>query len=383
MTIEVTGVNTHNKGAELMLLAIRQHFDGWPDVSLAVDRAFGSYQDRAQYRLLQKIQIPRFGRAWLAAALMPAPFRRAYGLVTEQDIDAVLDASGFAFGDQHPVDRATAFATRLERARKQNNPIVLLPQAFGPFKKQGSRDAFKRIVAAADLVFARDDVSLEAATEAVGSGLSSKIIQAPDFTNLVKSVPLNGSRREGRACIVPNQRMIEKATSSKSADAYLPFLQACIESAEHHGLQPTLLVHGNDDSELAVALSEQLGHALPTIHERDPLAIRSILGACDLVIGSRFHALVSALSQGVPAIGTSWSHKYEMLFDEYGCAEMLLSVTADREEIDACVARATGAGRGELQLRIASAGDVLQKQVEDMWKRVDDVFRPLAATVRN
>ena len=37
MIIEVTGTNTQNKGAELMLMVIREHFAEFPDVQLAVN----------------------------------------------------------------------------------------------------------------------------------------------------------------------------------------------------------------------------------------------------------------------------------------------------------------------------------------------------------
>ena len=46
------------------------------------------------------------------------------------------------------------------------------------------------------------------------------------------------------------------------------------------------------------------------VQETDSLCIEGIIGASDGVIGSRYHGLVNALSQGVVALAVNWSHKY-------------------------------------------------------------------------
>ena len=47
-------------------------------------------------------------------------------------------------------------------------------------------------------------------------------------------------------------------------------------------------------------------------------AVWSLTGCFDLLLASRFHALVFGFSQGVPAAALGWSHKYEELFSLFG-----------------------------------------------------------------
>ena len=372
MTIEVTGTNTQNKGAELMLVAIREHFADRPNVQLAVNQFFGSYPERAQYGLWQKVKVDGWGRSRIAVELMPREFRRGFGLVRDDDVDVLLDASGFAFGDQHPPERTIDFADRVEAAKEAGKDVILLPQALGPFETPSIRNAFARIVDAADLVFARDDVSMKHAQRAAGT--PDHLQQAPDFTNLVQPELSVQSDASERACIVPNRRMVEHAATEEAAAAYVPFMSTCIETVSDAGLEPVILLHEEEDGELAREIREHTARDISIRQKTDPVALKRFLGESHLVVASRFHALVGALSQDVPAIGTSWSHKYEQLFGDYGCPEMLLPVSAGEEEIQARVSMATGKRRDEFQGGLKERGAALKQETKDTWRRVDDVL---------
>jgi len=174
-------------------------------------------------------------------------------------------------------------------------------------------------------------VSYEHLTELVGE--QAKIKQSPDFTNLMTGVlPQGFDTEQNRFCIVPNCRMLDK-TDQKTREAYLPFLISCTRYLLEKGAKPFVLVHeGKDDQRLADELSAAVG-GIPIVKESGALEIKGILGACSGTLGSRFHGLVSALSQGVPALATGWSHKYQMLFEDYGFPEGLVQVTTDEAEI--------------------------------------------------
>jgi len=373
MIIEIAGVSTENKGAELMLQAILEHYAGAEGVEFAVTRFFGSYPERARYGLRTKLDSFRFGRSRLAAALMPASFRRTFGLASETDIAAVIDASGFAFGDQLGAERVERFARDVTRWKQQGKPVVLLPQACGPFETPRVAGAMRQIVGQADRIYARDPVSLEHLRRLADAG--ERVRLAPDFTCAVEGgLPDGFEPAARRACIVPNHRMVEK-TSSTERDQYIPFLCRCLQALEDRDLRPFVLLHDNNaDESLLPPLARAWGRPLPVVRESRPAMLKGILGTAHLVIGSRFHALVSALSQAVPSIAVGWSHKYEMLLADYECGDCLLSPGSTDAQIGAAIGRVSDeTDRNLLIGRLRAAGTVVRERVGGMWQDIDAV----------
>ncbi|MBD3275396.1 MAG: hypothetical protein GF372_08810 [Candidatus Marinimicrobia bacterium] len=368
MIIEITGTNTWNKGAELMLASIVRHFQKYKTVRLAVDQFFGSYLEKTNYNLLQKANIERFSKTKVAINLLPKSFRQSFGIVKNGEIDVILDASGFAFGDQHPVNRIANFASSLEQSKKMGKAIILLPQALGPFERPEIRHAFTRLHTAADLIFSRDPVSTEYAVKAAGT--NDKIYQYPDFTTQLKPVLEIDSDNSKTACVVPNQRMIEKAGNDTEAKLYIQFLKKIIRDLKKSELEPVLLLHGDDDTIIAQKLQNEF-EGIRCHKEDDPVKLKKFIGESHILIGSRFHALVSALSQSVPAIGTSWSHKYEMLFEDYNCDELLLQVAASDEVIADTLDFVTNEqSRADIRQRLDRANEMMNRKVDEMWKKV-------------
>jgi len=366
--VQATGTGTANKGAELLLIAIQQHLrQVAPEVELAVTSDFGPFEDRARYGLRTVLPEAPKGRWWLAGKMMPAAFRRTCGVVRETDVSAVLDASGFAFGDQLGADRVQRFAEEVRRWKRQGKPVILLPQALGPFENPAVRHAFQDVLDHADLVYARDDISHGHARRL---NHKDKLRLAPDFTNLV-STPncLFSPKPEFGSLVVPNHRMLEK-TDKATGEAYIPFLGRCFDELEALQLKPAILLHDDDvDHQLVKPLCKQLGHEVPVITDRDPLRLKSLLGKARVVIGSRFHALVSALSQGVPSIAAGWSHKYEMLLRDYGCENRVLSVDSNSDLIRETIQSVSWNWR-KCHEQLSERAATQRERVCKMWKEV-------------
>lgn len=108
MFYEVQGVEFVNKGAELMLYAIAQHlreYDPEAIVAASLDRRYRDKEGRKkaglEYVTWIDNRLPNAGVMINSfASLIPRPLRRNLNLVLNQEVNVVLDASGFSYTDQ-------------------------------------------------------------------------------------------------------------------------------------------------------------------------------------------------------------------------------------------------------------------------------------------
>lgn len=379
MIIEVRKAGFRNKGAELMLLAIVARLRAaYPEATLTmVPSAPNGSQPFAKLTALgfyPKASLNRRGIEWgHAAGLIPGRLRRRYGLVLDREVDVVIDTAGFAYSDQWGIESSLELSRATRRWRRRGSKVILMPQAFGPYSDRAIRTAILRAVDNADLVMPRDSTSYRYLTEVTGQ--RDYIRQYPDFTNLIEGiVPDRFETEDLGVAIVPNFRMIDK-TVEASSGRYLPFMTGCARRLIELGARPYLLVHeGVDDERLAVRISEDSG-GIPLVKEDDPLKIKGILGLSYAVVASRYHALVSALSQGVPAVATGWSHKYTELFEDYGFPEGVLSIDDEAGRIDAMMDRLVDAeANKEITAQLLQSSARLKSLSEEMWATVQSVI---------
>lgn len=372
MNVEIRNVEFNNKGAELMLYSIIQRMQ---NLSADYKLVLKPNLDSCPYHKFSKLgiyskQLPiqrmgvHFGDLM---SLIPNYLRKLYGIVLDKEIQVVLDASGFAYGDPFGIEPTKNLLVASKRWKKQNTKLILLPQAFGPFSSQKIRSSMSQVIENSELIFARDSVSYENLKSLASD--SSKIRLAPDFTNLAKSEAVqNAESFDGRFCVIPNMQMIRKA-KSEEAKKYIPFMAKCLRYLNENNRNPYILIH---ESKVDLALAQEIithaGCPVDIIEETNPLKIKEIIRLSDGILASRFHGLVSALSQGIPALGTGWSHKYQMLFNDYDFPKGLLPLDAADSLVFESLDITSRHRNPELAKKLSLESKKLKLQSEAMWK---------------
>jgi colanic acid/amylovoran biosynthesis protein len=379
MIVEIRKAGFVNKGAELMLRAVMQKTkDRYPEATLVMaPSAVGGrrhFSKLVAHGFMPKAWLWAYGVQWgNLASYLPARLRQMYGLVLDKEIDVVIDVAGFSYSDQWGTGSSEELARSSIRWRRNGTKVILMPQALGPYKHPANQKSVKEWVKNTDLIFAREEDSYKYLTEIVGK--QEKIKICPDFTNLIEgTLPPNYDPSNKRIALVPNYRMIDK-TSKQESDAYLPFMIKCAQYLVNHGAKPFILIHeGANDQMLADKISDAAG-GIPIIKETDPLHIKGILGTCDATIGSRFHGLVSALSQGVPSLATGWSHKYIRLFEDYKLNDGIVTVMDSDDAIYKKINNLLNpAARHNIKLNLLEWSSVLKKKSLEMWDFVFEII---------
>ena len=313
-----------NKGSDLMRrAAIEQIRLFHPDAVIAVRRYVWN-QDKEECKNEGLRMLLDGRRLRLVMKFVPLRIINRF-FITPQQVDLVLDVSGFTYGDAWRTTAAVEEAL-YSQFTKKGRKIILLPQAFGPFNKEESIARIAVTNKYASVIYAREPVSL-----AILKGLfpdNRNIRLAPDFTaNLCARVKSPIDLADKSYClIIPNQRMIDR-TKADVASSYKQFMVDVIQFLLSMGEKVVLFNHeGNDDFKLMREINHEFEDTLMMVNSLDGLDTKTFIGHSKLLISSRFHGVVSGLCQQVPTFCTSWNHKYEELLKDYKCEGNTLDV---------------------------------------------------------
>jgi colanic acid/amylovoran biosynthesis protein len=383
--VELRGIGLENKGSELMAYAVREKLTELvkpKQIIIAIPFAKEYYfhplfKKGHFYRLLEP-QSTQFSfiksLVIKTISCFPNQLLNSLHFVLPTTVQLVLDASGFAYTDQWRIFQIELLKRKVMQCKKTGRKIILLPQAFGPFEKEANRTKLKQILPQIDWIFVRDKISYQHISD-LGMDLSN-ISMAPDFTNLVKGqVPPYFNASKHQICVIPNYRMVDM-TSLDVGNQYKQFLIKVLEILIEKNYHPFILIHEKkaDDVQFIQQLITQLDKEIPMIIEDDPLYIKGILTHCHLVISSRFHGLISALSHGVPSIATSWSHKYHTLLEDYDCSELMIkdltSLDAIKQVLDLTLSEPS---RGRIIARLNERANQHRQATEEMWNKVKEI----------
>jgi colanic acid/amylovoran biosynthesis protein len=276
--------------------------------------------------------------------LLPAPVRAL------RRCRALFDVSGISFHD----GRLAVVAYNIMcvwPALLLGVPVVRLSQAMGPFRHPLNRLPARWVTARSAHTFARGRHTADH-LRAVGMPAARWSV-APDVAFAYRpedSLTVENDRRvedvvtrlgEHRSAgasvvaVVPSSLVLAKI--STDGGDYILLLRDLVADLQARGrhvvVVPNATREGSDSTrnndlvcverlrERVAAQPAGVDATAITYVDFDvnTASIRRIIEQTELVVTSRFHAMVAALALGVPPLVMGWSHKYEEVLEMFGC----------------------------------------------------------------
>ncbi len=313
---------------------------------------------------------PRENMLWIfllacAARLLPplrAKIVRVNAWLRALDrADLVADIrGGDSFTDMYGMDKFLLGSLPRLAAVCIGKPLYLLPQTYGPYRRRFTRRIAAYILGRASTVMSRDHAGADVVRELFGSSRHAPpVVFCPDVAFMLEPVaperfavepPLTDA---GAACMLgfnPNGLLYNGGyTRSNMFDlkfdyrAFVHDLVARIlaETEAHIMLVPhTYGAPGtiNSDPDACQAiLADTPAGVRGRLHlvtgEYNQSEIKHVISRCDCFIGSRMHACIAALSQGLPTLAIAYSRKFKGVFDAVGLEGSVLDArNVDRSE---------------------------------------------------
>lgn len=380
MKIVLSGVETNNKGAELMLYAILQEIErNFPKAKvyippISVSQGLNYVKTSLDFRYTSNPLLDKFIRKFRIKDIFCKHHllqKFFYRLDIVKGAEWFIDGSGFAFGDQWELtdEVINMWRGRLHPLKDNGCKVVFLPQALGPAERSGSKKSFAMLSEYASIIMPREQVSYNYVKDS-GVVDMSKVRMFTDFTSLVEgSFPKGYEHLRNGICIIPNMKMISHGKLSYGD--YISLLTAIIEKTRKSGHPVYLLNHeGIKDEELCYRCKESLDGNIVVVTGINALEVKGLIASAYAVITSRFHGLVSALNSCVPSLATSWSHKYEELFRDYGISDSVLPLgNLDKalEKVDSLLDMHNNV---EIRAKLNVSVPQIKAQTREMWKVV-------------
>jgi colanic acid/amylovoran biosynthesis protein len=223
-------------------------------------------------------------------------------------------------------------------------PTVFYTQSVGKFTDTALRTRLRSVLSASPLIALRDQRSAE---NVLDLGVpSDRIMVGGDavFAFAPQDVSFEGARGHKRLRIAVSVRHWEDG--GRGVAGYVQAMARGLEAViDAHDAEVTFVStcqgiaeYGLDDSAIAVQVAAAMSdehRARVTVSRdfRSPVDFREFLRTFDLMVGTRMHAGILALTAGVPVLPIAYEFKTVELFERFGLGDLVLdydSLTGSR-----------------------------------------------------
>lgn len=298
------------------------------------------------------------------ARLIPVRRLREVILGCNQRLKAVLRADaclslagGDSFSDIYGFYRFLYATVGQILVIVMGRPLILLPQTYGPFKSVLAKRIARFICRRAKLIYSRDLEGLST-VELLVKGATSKTQYVPDLGFAMTPEPVGDEiveqfrqwKKSGVLVGFNISRLLYMGGYTRRnmfglREDYPVLVRKILGFlAEEVEAQVLLVPHVGGESESLESERVLCRQINRDMHDKYPDRIhyidedlnhkqmKTVIGQCDVFVGSRMHACIAAVSQCVPTLGLSYSLKFAGVMKSVGCGVRVVELRTTNAE---------------------------------------------------
>lgn len=295
-----------NKGAEAMLeVLIIELLKNIPDVKLFLE--VGGKQAYYKTVFLKRFDNKNIELIKFTPKNMLSPFGDSI-----KNISYAIDIGGINFHDSGSYRATLRNLIRFKPFLQNDKKLIFFTQDIGPSKKWFNKIVGKYILNKAKCVFARSEKSYSEILN------TFKVIENNVFGPFPDSTLLYSPKDDFNFSFDKKEYVLFCPSAimySKHGDSYLDFFYQTYLSLRDN-YQIVYLVHnftlneGNSDLSLSTKLKDLCTDSILFEENISTGVLKSIIKKAKFVISSRYHVVVGAVAQNVPAVAVGWNPKY-------------------------------------------------------------------------
>lgn len=257
-------------------------------------------------------------------SLVDNPVIQAYN-----SADLVISTSGISFIDDFGYIKIYHFSKYLQIPLLLGKRSIKFTQSIGPFKSLYNRIMARLTLPYLDRIIARGKHTVQYLSKI---NISKNVVNLPDIAFTLQPKQSKSAKEllvkiqsNTIISICPNivcQRLDKKNMYIKSMIKLSQYILKNYPDTSILFIPHTITekkMGENDDLAICKQIADHLENSDRVFIENtlhySPNEIKWLIAQCSFLIGSRFHALVAALSSAVPCMAIGWELKYEELMD--------------------------------------------------------------------
>ena len=365
MNYLLTGAEFNNKGAEAMtLVALKNiyNFDKSANVFLIDTGFYPSFELKKNITFLP---LPKWNLRKLSGR-KPVRFYKSrmkdfikffipskksfFGTFfktkeTLKKIDVMIDISGFAFSSKWGDEVAIDWLAQIDIMQKNGSKIWIMPQSFGPFDFESNKviEYAKNVLKKCECIYAREESGYNL-LQNIGlvniKRASDSVLIEKDFNpsllinNFEKCYEDIIVKEKHNIALIPNIRLIDKGGIN-----YSTILEFYSNVIKNYGSKFNfyLIAHTGEDLSVCKKIKELFMKSEQVIyidHVLSSFNYETFIKKMDFIIASRYHSIIHAYKESIPAVVLGWADKYNSVLNETAQLEYLIDLNSSAKALD-------------------------------------------------